>query len=187
MLATSSGFTDAIADFGDDRRDVYKVYVRAGETLRVRTEGLPLGGNLGLDVAHLLARHARSREPRDARARRARALGLATARCASATTTAKDGFFFVQVTSRRGWGAYRLRWSVDPGPVALEASGAEQLVGRHVAQHARGLADHDRARRHVAQHDRAGADERVLADLDAGQQDRGAADARAAPDRPRPS
>ena len=51
ILATASGSTDAVADFGDDRRDVYQVYVRAGEVLRVRTEGLPaLGGNLGLDV-----------------------------------------------------------------------------------------------------------------------------------------
>ena len=51
MLATATGSTDAVADFGDDRRDVYKLFVHAGDTLRVSTSPLPLGGNLGLDVA----------------------------------------------------------------------------------------------------------------------------------------
>ena len=26
-----------------------------------------------------------------------------------------DGAYLVQVTVRRGWGAYKLRWSVNPG------------------------------------------------------------------------
>ena len=139
----------------------------------MRTEGLPLGGNLGLDVA-VFSPAARSREP-------AKRVPLTSTRAASASSslrirnvTPRDGFFLVQVTSRRGWGAYRLRWSVGAGLRSARRSGAEQLVGRHVAQDARRLADDDRARRHVAQHDRAGADEGVLADLDAGQQDRGA-------------
>ena len=49
--------------------------------------------------------------------------------------------------------------------------------------HARGAADDDDPRRHVLRHDRAGADEGLLADLDAGAEDRAAADARAAADR----
>ena len=28
--------------------------------------------------------------------------------------TGKDGYFLVQASSRRGWGAYRLRWNVTP-------------------------------------------------------------------------
>ena len=52
ILPISNGSVDAVADFGDDRRDVYKVHVDAGATLRVRTEPITtLPGNLGLDVA----------------------------------------------------------------------------------------------------------------------------------------
>jgi SpoIID/LytB domain protein len=114
VLATSAGSTEAIADFGDDRRDVYKLYVHSGDTLRVRTEGLPaLGGNLGLDVALFapgtqnlaLARTAlrSTRAPNSASALQVR------------NTTPQDGFYYVQVTARRGWGAYRLRWNVSTG------------------------------------------------------------------------
>jgi stage II sporulation protein D len=113
MLATTSGFTDAVADFGDDRRDVYKVRVPAGEVLTVRTEPLPqLGGNLGLDVAIYapgstnLARTSTdtltsTRSPTSASLLRIR------------NTTSVDGFYLVQASSRRGWGGYRLRWNVQ--------------------------------------------------------------------------
>jgi hypothetical protein len=113
VLATTSGFTDAVADFGDDRRDVYKVYVRAGETLTVRTEALPLPGNLGLDMAIFppgATNIASSNKGALDSTRSASAVSLLHAR----NTTGKDGFFFVQASSRRGWGAYRLRWSVTP-------------------------------------------------------------------------
>jgi hypothetical protein len=29
--------------------------------------------------------------------------------------TSKNGFFYVQVSVRRGWGAYRLRWNTSVG------------------------------------------------------------------------
>ena len=114
ILGTSAGFTDAIADFGDDRRDVYKVYVRKGDSLQVRTEGLPLGGNLGLDVAIYAPGSINLASPATR--------PLASRRSASAnstlrirTTVAKDGFFLVQASVRRGWGAYRLRWNTSVG------------------------------------------------------------------------
>ncbi len=53
----------------------------------------------------------------------------------------------------------------------------------HLAQHARGVADDDRPRRDVLRHDRAGADERLLADLDPRAEHRAAADPGAAADR----
>jgi stage II sporulation protein D len=111
VLATSEGFTEAIADFGDDRRDVYKIYVRTGESLRVRTEMLPLGGNLGLDIGVF------SPTARDLAGTATRALASVRAPNSSSSlrirnSTPKDGFFFVQVTARRGWGAYRLRWNL---------------------------------------------------------------------------
>ena len=114
VLATSTGFTDAIADFGDDRRDVYKIYVRSGESLRVRTEPLPLGGNLGIDLA------VYSPFARDLAATSTRSLASVRATSSVSSlrvrnTTPTDGFFLVQVTSRRGWGAYRLRWNLIPG------------------------------------------------------------------------
>ena len=63
--ASPSGSIDAVADFGDDRRDVYKVYLHAGRDARVRTEApAALGGNLGLDVDDLPARHHESRAAR---------------------------------------------------------------------------------------------------------------------------
>jgi stage II sporulation protein D len=115
LLATSVGFTDAIADFGDDRRDVYKIYVRAGETLSVRTEGLPLlGGNLGLDVG-IFSPTARDLASTSTRALTSKRASASESSLRVRNSTPKDGFFFVQVTSRRGWGAYRLRWSLLPG------------------------------------------------------------------------
>ena len=110
-LATSTGFTDAVADFGDDRRDVYKVYVRTGETLTVRTEALPFPGNLGLDMAIFppgSTNIADSNRGALDSTRSASAVSLLHVR----NTTGKDGYFLVQASSRRGWGAYRLRWSV---------------------------------------------------------------------------
>ena len=83
----------------------------------MRTEALPLlGGNLGLDVAIFAAEHARPRGLAQAGAheqvaRRRRR----PARCTARNTTPKDGFFLVQVSSRRGWGAYRLRWNLIAG------------------------------------------------------------------------
>jgi stage II sporulation protein D len=115
VLATSAGFTDAIADFGDDRRDVYSVYVRAGETLQVRTEGLPaLGGNLGVDVGIYAP------STRDLAGSRTKSLALVRApNSASSLTirnsTSRSGSYLIQVSCRRGWGAYRLRWSVGAG------------------------------------------------------------------------
>jgi stage II sporulation protein D len=113
VLATTTGFTDAVADFGDDRRDVYKVYVRAGQTLTVRTDALSLPGNLGLDMAIFppgATNIASSSRGALDSTRSASAVSLLHAR----NTTGRGGFFLVQASSRRGWGAYRLRWSVTP-------------------------------------------------------------------------
>ncbi len=72
---------------------------------------------------------------------------------------------------------------VESGRHALPArdhQGLEQFVLRHVAQHSRRVADDDHARRHVLRHHRSGADERLLADLDPGTEDRSTAHASAA-------
>jgi stage II sporulation protein D len=111
ILATASGSTDAVADFGDDRRDVYKLFVRAGQTLTVRTEALPLPGNLGLDVAIFppgSTNIAASNKGALDSTRSASAVSLLHVR----NTTGKDGLFLFQASSRRGWGAYRLTWAV---------------------------------------------------------------------------
>ena len=114
VLATSAGSTEATADFGDDRRDVYKVFVRSGDTLRVRTEGLPaFGGNLGLDVAIFPPGTQKLAASPDA-LRVARPANTASA-LQIRNSTPLAGFYYVQVTARRGWGAYRLRWSVSTG------------------------------------------------------------------------
>jgi subtilisin family serine protease len=114
VLATSAGFADAIADFGDDRRDVYKVYVRAGDSLQVGTDGLPLGGNLGLDVAIYRPGSINLASPSTGAIRSIRSTSAISAlRIRNATS--KDGFFYVQVSVRRGWGAYRLRWNTSVG------------------------------------------------------------------------
>ena len=110
---TATGSFDAVADFGDDRRDVYKLFVHAGDTLRVSTSPLPLGGNLGLDVAIF---------PPGATNLAGSKLALASRRPVLSSTSLKirnstpeDGFYYVQVSARRGWGAYRLHWNVTPG------------------------------------------------------------------------
>ncbi len=114
MLATSAGSTEAIADFGDDRRDVYKLYVHSGDTLRVRTEGLTaLGGNLGLDVA-IFAPGTQNLAGSRSALRTVRSLNSGSSLQIRNSTPA-DGFYYVQVTARRGWGAYRLRWNVSTG------------------------------------------------------------------------
>src|SRR5215210_5660764 len=59
----------------------------------------------------------------------------------------------------------------------------EQLILRHLAEHARRVADDDHPRRDVLRHDRAGADEGLLADLDSGTENRSASHAGSAPDR----
>ena len=112
-LPLSSGSVDAVADFGDDRRDVYKVYVHTGETLTVRTDGLPIGGNLGLDVAIF--------PPGSTNLAASPKLALKSDRPVGSTTTLRvrnatpvDDFYLVQVSARRGWGAYRLHWAVTP-------------------------------------------------------------------------
>jgi stage II sporulation protein D len=113
LLATSSGFTDAVADFGDDRRDVYDVRVPAGDTLTIRTESLPLlGGNLGLDMAIYAPDSTNLASPNTD--------VLTSTRSPSSVsvlhirnTTGFDGTYLVQASARRGWGGYRLRWNVQ--------------------------------------------------------------------------
>lgn len=114
VLPISNGSFDAVADFGDDRRDVYKIFLHAGDTLRLRTGALPLGGNLGLDVeifppgaTNLAASPAR-------RLARVRPLN-ADSSLRIRNSTPADGFYLVQVSARRSWGAYRLSWAVSPG------------------------------------------------------------------------
>ena len=87
----------------------------------------------------------------------------------------------MQVTSRRGWGAYRLRWSLIPALMPAESVYAPSSSSGATSRSTRaGWPTTTVRARYVAQHDRAGADEGVLADLDAGQQDGRAADAGAA-------
>ena len=112
-LPTSVGFTDAIADFGDDRRDVYKVFVRRGRDAADPHRGPAAGRQPRARHRHLRARLARPRElaVRPLRSRRAaNAKSLLRVR----NTSPRDGYYLVQATVRRGWGAYRLRWNVTP-------------------------------------------------------------------------
>ena len=104
--------------------------------------------------------------------------------CATSSTCS------AHVSATRRWSASPSRTSSGPrSSRGWRYRGArvllvlEQLVVGHVAEHARRVADDDHARRHVLRHDRAGADERLLADLDPRAEDRAAADARAAADR----
>jgi stage II sporulation protein D len=113
ILPTATGSFDAVADFGDDRRDVYKLFVHAGDTLRVSTSPLPLGGNLGLDVAIFPPGATNLAGSKLALASRRPALSSTSLRIRNSTP--EDGFYYVQVSARRGWGAYRLHWSVTPG------------------------------------------------------------------------
>ncbi len=114
-LKGSIGSADAIGDFGDDRRDVYKVTVRAGATLRVRTDGLPaLGGNLGLDLAVYAPGSIDLASPKTIPVKATRPTG-ASGELVIRNVSPYDGAYLVQVTVRRGWGAYKLRWSVTPG------------------------------------------------------------------------
>ena len=108
----SDGSVDAVADFGDDRRDVYKVYVHGGETLSLRTESLPLGGNLGLDVEVFPPNSTNLDSPPKSALKRIRPTG-ANGSLSVHNTTVTDDWYVVQVSARRGWGAYRLHWSVD--------------------------------------------------------------------------
>ena len=111
-LAMSDGSVDAVADFGDDRRDVYKVYVHGGETLSLRTESLPLGGNLGLDV-EVFPPNSTNLDSSPKRAlKRIRPTG-ANGSLSVRNSTVTDDWYLVQVSARRGWGAYRMHWSVD--------------------------------------------------------------------------
>ena len=115
ILPISNGSVDAVADFGDDRRDVYRIHVDSGATLRVSTEPIvALGGNLGLDVAifgpgstNLASTHTRplvSLRPTGS---------SSSLKIRNSTPT--DDSYLVQVSARRGWGAYQLRWTVSPG------------------------------------------------------------------------
>ncbi|HET6175027.1 MAG TPA: SpoIID/LytB domain-containing protein [Gaiellales bacterium] len=114
ILPLSNGSIDAVADFGDDRRDVYKVRVRAGETLRVRTDPLPqLSGNLGLDVAVFAPDTTNLAGPATRSLVQVRPTGSASGTLRIRNSTPTDGFYLVQVSARRGWGAYRLRWTIS--------------------------------------------------------------------------
>jgi hypothetical protein len=113
ILPTTTGSIDAVADFGDDRRDVYKLFLHAGDTLRVSTGPLPLGGNLGLDVAIFPAGTTNLAASTRALASRRPASTSASLRVRNSTLV--DDYYYVQVSARRGWGAYRLHWNITPG------------------------------------------------------------------------
>src|SRR6059036_1700422 len=72
------------------------------------------------------------------------------------------------------------------GTLAKASLVLQELVVRHVAHDACRIADDELARRDVLGHDGARSDERLLADLDAREEDRAAADARTASDRRSP-
>jgi len=110
-LAMFNGSVDAVADFGDDRRDVYRVHLNAGETLTLRTESLPLGGNLGLDVEVFPPNSTNLAGSSKRALKRIRPTG-ANGSLSIRNSTAVDDWYLVQVSARRGWGAYRLHWIV---------------------------------------------------------------------------
>jgi subtilisin family serine protease len=115
ILPISNGSVDAVADFGDDRRDVYKVHVDAGATLRVRTEPITtLPGNLGLDVA-IFPPNSTNLAGTPKRALVSLRPSGSTSSLKLRNSTSTDDFYLVQVSARRGWGAYRLSWTVSPG------------------------------------------------------------------------
>jgi hypothetical protein len=112
ILLTNNGFVDAVADFGDDRRDVYKLFLHPGDSLRVTTGPLPLGGNLGLDVAIFPPNTTDLAGSKRMLAIRRPALATSSMKIVNSTAT--TGFYYVQVSARRGWGAYRLHWTITP-------------------------------------------------------------------------
>jgi hypothetical protein len=70
--------------------------------------------------------------------------------------------------------AGRMGLSARSGGLRGEALARQQFVARNVPQDPRRVADDNNSRGHVFRHDRSGADERLLADLDAGTQHSGA-------------
>jgi stage II sporulation protein D len=113
ILPVTNGSIDAVADFGDDRRDVYKLFLHAGDTLRVGTAPLPLGGNLGLDVAIFPPGATNLAGSASWLAMRRPNFTSSSLRIRNSTPA--DGFYYIQVSARRGWGGYRLRWNITPG------------------------------------------------------------------------
>ena len=168
---------EATLDFWDDQNDVYAIKLRRGQPVYLSVRG-PTGTDTNLILwkpGHEARRRSRlaraaSRSSRPARPARVPLLPRAEERLVLRAGEARLG-------------AAPAATSCDRQGLRRELLVLEQLLVGHVAQHARRVADDERARRHVLRHDRAGADERLLADLDARAEDRAAADARAAADR----
>ena len=173
----------ATLDFWDDPVDVYAITLRQGDELFARLSRRDAGadGARALEAGHAPRdRQRRSRRrPRCAldERRRAAAAELHRARVA-APTTSRCGR---RADPRRRRVRARARDAGKPEPAARTR--LEQLLRRDLAEDAGRIADDQRPRRDVLRHDGAGADERLLADLDRRAEDGAGADPRAAPDR----
>ena len=133
-------------------------------SLRVSVRG-PAGTDTNLVLWQPGTRHV---DDLRALQRRRRAVGRpGPARVAVATARARAGWYFVQVKLEPRAASGAATALRDRRHQALE-----QLLVGHLAQHPRGVADDERPRRDVLRHDGAGADERLLADLDPGTEDR---------------
>ena len=155
---------------GDDPDDIYNLRARKGNRVTVTIEPEPSPTHRNRRRDRVAARNGERLEDRDA------ADGDIDDRYRVTRAPLVHGDTKRHVADR---GARPRRLDSLPAVVGRRA---EQLVGGDVAQVARGRADHHGVRGHVAGDHRARANERLLADLDAGQQHRAAADACAAPD-----
>ena len=168
-IRSSHAHFRATIDWWDDPYDVYRVHLRAGQTVSVAAKP-----HIAADI---------STRPLEAGAARAGRRGRLAARQRSVHPPGDTERHPLPrhdarlVLARGPARALRLRLVPDRDPEQLE-----QLFLGHLADLARRVADDERARRDVADHDRARADERLLADLDPGSSTAAAADAGAAAD-----
>ncbi len=160
----------ATLDFWDDQNDVYAIRLRRDQPVFVGVRG-PAGTDTNLMLWHPATRRVDDLSSFERLVKQSARPGP---REWLSYRAPRAGWYFVQVKlGSRGAGRYRL--SIVK---ALSSSSSA-----HVAQDARRVADDERPRRDVLRHDGARSDERLLADLDSGAEDRAAADPRAAADR----
>ncbi len=159
----------ARVDFWDDQDDVYAIRLNRNQPVYVGLTGAD--ASVDLSLAFWLPQ-ARSVERVADFRYRVRTSARTGSRQYLSYRPRLAGTYYVQVRMSSP-GATRYRLAIIKGYEQLRPRG-------HVAQHARRVADDDHARRHVLRHHRARADERLLADLDPGAEDRSTAHASAA-------
>jgi len=164
-LGTKVTSVKATIDFWDDQIDVYRLYLRKNQNVKLTLNG-PEGSTSNL-LLWKARDEARERPAQPASPRRPGDRPRADAR--DRLQGARDRLVL------RGGQAHRARLR----PVRTDDRAAlEELFGRDVAQSPRRIAHHDDARRDIRHHNGAGTDERLFADFHRGAEHGSCADAR---------